>query len=107
MPFRSWQFRIDDIIEAIAKIERYTNSIDFATWQKDEKTVDAVIRNLEVIGEAASNLPIEVQEQYKDVPWGMMRGIRNILAHEYFGIDLEIVWKTVKEDLPNLKKRLL
>lgn len=106
MPFRSWQFRIDDIIEAIAKIERYTNSIDFATWQKDEKTVDAVIRNLEVIGEAASNLPIGIQEQYKDVPWGMMRGIRNILAHEYFGIDLEIVWKTVKEDLPNLKKRL-
>jgi len=107
MPFRSWQFRIDDIIEAIAKIERYTNSIDFATWQKDEKTVDAVIRNLEVIGEAASNLPIEIQERYKDVPWDMMRGIRNILAHEYFGIDLEIVWKTVKEDLPDLKKRLL
>ena len=107
MPFRSWQFRIDDIIEAIDKVERYTLGIDFATWQKDEKTVDAVIRNLEVIGEAASHLPIEIQEQYKDVPWGMMTGIRNILAHEYFGVDLEIVWKTVKEDLPNLKKRLL
>jgi len=60
-----------------------------------------------VIGEASSHLPIEVQEQYEDVPWGMMKGIRNILAHEYFGIDFEIVWKTVKEDLPNLKKRLL
>lgn len=107
MPFRSWQFRIDDIIEAINKVERYTHGIDFATWQKDEKTVDAVIRNLEVIGEAASQLPTEIQEQYRDVPWGMMKGIRNILAHEYFGIDLEIVWKTVKEDLPNLKKRLL
>ena len=75
MPSRSWQFRIDDIIE--------------------------------VIGEASSRLPIEVQEQYEDVPWDMMKGIRNILAHEYFGIDLEIVWKTVKEDLPILKKRLL
>ena len=73
----------------------------------DEKTVDAVIRNLEVIGEASSHLPTEVQEQYEDVPWGMMKGIRNILAHEYFGIDLEIVWKTAKEDLPILKKRLL
>ena len=60
-----------------------------------------------MIGEASSHLPIEVQEQYEDVPWGMIKGIRNILAHEYFGIDLEIVWKTVKEDLPILKKRLL
>ena len=107
MPFRGWQFRIDDIVDAINKIERYTLGIDFISWQNDEKTVDAVIRNLEVIGEAASHLPIEIQEQYKDVPWGMMKGIRNILTHEYFGIDLEIVWKTVKEDLPNLKKRLL
>ena len=106
MPFRSCQFRIDDIIEAINKIERYTDGIDFVIWQNDEKTVDAVIRNIEVIGEASSHLPREVQEQYEDVPWGMMKGIRNILAHEYFGIDLEIVWKTVKEDLPILKKRL-
>ena len=107
MPSRSWLFRIDDIVEAINKIERYTDGIDFVIWQNDEKTVDAVIRNIEVIGEASSHLPIEVQEQYEDVPWGMMKGIRNILAHEYFGIDLEIVWKTVKEDLPILKKRLL
>jgi uncharacterized protein with HEPN domain len=107
MPSRSWEFRIDDIIEAIDKIERYTHGIDFASLQNDEKTVDAVIRNLEVIGEASSHLPSEVQEQYEDVPWDMMKGIRNILAHEYFGIDLEIIWKTVKEDLPILKKRLL
>ena len=107
MPSRSWEFRIDDIIEAIDKIERYTHGIDFASWQNDEKTVDAVIRNLEVIGEASSHLPPEIQEQFKDVPWGMMKGIRNILAHEYFGIDLEIVWKTVTEDLPVLKKQLL
>jgi len=58
MPFRSWQFRIDDIVEAINKIERYTLGIDFASWENDEKTVDAVIRNLEVIGEAASHLPL-------------------------------------------------
>ncbi|MBW2075806.1 MAG: DUF86 domain-containing protein [Deltaproteobacteria bacterium] len=107
MPYRSWQFRIDDIIEAINKIERYTHGIDFESWQHDEKTVDAVIRNLEVIGEASSHLPVEIQEQYENVPWNMMKGIRNILAHEYFDIDLEIVWKTVKEDLPILKKRLL
>jgi len=88
-------------------MERYTSAIDFTSWQNDEKAVDAVIRNLEVIGEASSHLPDEVKEQYEDVPWDMMRGIRNILVHEYFGIDLEIVWKTVKEDLPVLKKLLL
>ena len=106
MPYRSWKFRIDDILEAIDKIERYTRGIDFDGLLQDEKTVDAVIRNIEVIGEAASHLPIEIQEQYKDVPWSMMKGIRNVLAHEYFGIDLKIVWKTVKEDLPVLRKLL-
>ena len=107
MPYRNWQMRIDDILEAIDKIERYTNGFDFTAWQNDEKTIDAVIRNLEIIGEASSHLPIEIQEQYEDVPWGMMKGIRNIIAHEYFGVDLEILWKTIKEDLPALKKRLL
>lgn len=107
MPYRRWRYRIDDIVEAIDKIERYISDADFNSWQHDEKTVDAVIRNLEVIGEAASHLPLEIQEHYGDVPWGMMKGIRNILAHEYFGIDLEIVWQTIKEDLPAVKKRLL
>jgi len=77
MPSRSWQFWIDDIVDAINKIERYTHGIDFESWQRDEKTVDAVIRNLEVIGEASSHLPAEVKEQYEDVPWEMMKGIQN------------------------------
>ena len=106
MPYRDWRFRIEDIIEAIDKIEQYTNGIDFESWLKDEKTIDAVIRNIEVIGEASTHLPKEVQENFKDVPWGMMRGIRNILVHEYFGVDLEIVWKTMKQDLPILKRLL-
>lgn len=106
MSSRSWQFRIDDILEAINKIERYTHDLDFIVWQEDEKSVDAVIRNLEIIGEASSRLPDEVRAHYVGVPWSMMKGICNILAHEYFGVDLEIVWKTVKEDLPVLKERL-
>ena len=106
MPSRNWQFRIDDILEAIDKIERYINRVDYSSWLNDEKTIDAVIRNLEIIGEASSHLPPEVREQYVDVPWIMMKGIRNILAHEYFGVDLKIIWKTIKEDLPILKNRL-
>lgn len=106
MPYRDWRFRIDDILEAIGKIERYTKGMDFDAWQADEKTVDAVIRNIEVIGEASSHLPDGVLKQYDDIPWSLMKGIRTILAHEYFGVDLEIIWKTVTEDLPLLKKRL-
>jgi uncharacterized protein with HEPN domain len=60
-----------------------------------------------VIGEASSHLPDEVLQRYKDIPWRLMKGIRNILAHEYFGVDLEIIWKTVKEDLPAIKKLLV
>jgi uncharacterized protein with HEPN domain len=107
MSFRDWQFRVNDILEAIDKIERYTQDMDFSGWLEDEKTVDAVIRNIEVIGEASSHLPDEVLQRYKDIPWRLMKGIRNILAHEYFGVDLEIIWKTVKEDLPTIKKLLL
>lgn len=106
MPSRDWRFRVDDILEAISKIDRYTQDLDFDAWNEDEKTVDAVVRNLEVIGEASSHLPLEIQEQYEHVPWGMMKGIRNILAHEYFGVDLEIIWRTIKVDLPALKKAL-
>ena len=107
MPYRDWRFRVDDIIESIGKIERYTHNMDYETWCKDEKTIDAVTRNIEIIGEAASQLPEEIHEQFGDVPWRMMKGIRNILAHEYFGVDLEIIWKTVTNDLPILKKQLM
>jgi len=106
MPSRTWQFRISDILESIDKIERYTAGMDFKTWCADEKTIDAVVRNIEVIGEASVHLPDHVLDQYTDIRWSLMRGIRNAIAHEYFGIDIEIIWKTIKEDLPNLKSRL-
>ena len=106
MPFRNWHFRLDDINESIDKIERYTRGMDYEAWCEDEKTIDAVIRNLEIIGEAASQLPKEIQDAFGDVPWRMMKGLRNILAHEYFAVDLDILWKTVNDDLPLLKKRL-
>lgn len=107
MPFRSWRFRIEDIIDAINKIERYTSGLDYEKWLNDEKTIDAVIRNIEIIGEAASHLPPEIQNEFKEIPWRMMKGIRNVLAHEYFGVDLDIIWKTIKDDLPKLKKQLI
>lgn len=78
----------------------------YEEWLDDEKTVDAVVRNIEIIGEAAANIGTEYQRQYSDIPWNEMKAIRNILAHEYFGIDKEIIWKTIQDDLPPLKRRI-
>jgi uncharacterized protein with HEPN domain len=106
MPSRDWRLRIEDMLEAIDKIERYTKDMDYETWLRDEKTVDAVVRNIEIIGEASAHLPDDILERYSDIPWPFIRGIRNVLAHEYFGVDVEVIWKTVKEDLPALKTAL-
>ncbi len=73
---------------------------------KDQKTIDAVIRNFEVIGEAATHVPDDVQRLFVDVPWGKMKGIRNLLIHEYFGVDAEVLWRTIHDDLPGLKNDL-
>jgi len=76
--------------------------MDFEAFESDNKTIDAVLRNMEVIGEAAKYVPDRVQESYIDIPWGKMRGIRNVVAHEYFGVSIPIIWLTLKEDLPPL-----
>ncbi len=99
---RSWQLRIEDILEAIAKIDRYTKDMTFEGFSQDEKTVDAVIRNIEVIGEAVGRVPSEVQERHPHIPWAEMRGIRNVLIHEYFRVSLPILWHTVTQNLTPL-----
>lgn len=95
-----------DIKVSIAKIERYTKGILLGNLKKDEKTIDAVIRNLGIIGEAAKNIPKEVKDKYRDVPWREIIGMRNKVIHEYFGVDIDILWKTIKEDLPMLRKKI-
>ena len=100
MPPRSWRVRIEDILEAIDNIEHYVAGLDFDAFDADRKTVDAVERNLEIIGEATANLPDEVLARWPEVPWRYMKGVRNLLAHEYFGVDVGIIWQTIQEDLP-------
>jgi uncharacterized protein with HEPN domain len=102
MPYRDWRLHLEDILEAIGKIERYSAGMDFEQFQADEKTADAVVRNLEIIGEASRHIPREVQERNPNIPWDKMRGIRNVLVHEYFRVSLPIIWQTLKEDLPPL-----
>jgi len=100
---KNWRLRIEDITEALDRIFQYVQGLDYNSWLKDQKTIDAVIRNLEIIGEAAANVPQEIQDQYANIPWYQMKGMRNILIHEYFGVDNEVIWKTIQNDLPKLK----
>lgn len=106
MPPRLWKLRIKDILECIAKITEYTNDISYAQFVSDKKTIDAVLRNLEIIGEAVRHIPITVQENYNDLPWAEMRAMRNIVAHEYFGVNLGIIWNTTQNNLPPIVARL-
>jgi len=95
-----------DILECIEKIEKYTKDMDFDDFVKDDLVVDAVIRNLEVIGEAVKNVPEEIRSKYPDIPWKKIVGFRNIVIHEYFGVDLSIVWTVVKKHLKDLKPKI-
>ena len=94
---------LNDIFSAIEKVELFTQGMDMEGFVEDEKTVFAVVRALEIIGEAAKKIPVQVRDRYPDVPWQEMAGIRDKLIHEYFGVKLEVVWNTVEKDLPELK----
>jgi len=83
---------LEDILTAINRISEYLDGYNFNDFKKEYKTVDAVIRNFEVIGEAAKNLPKDIKEKYPEVPWAEMYLLRNKVSHEYFGIDYEIIW---------------
>lgn len=97
---------LQDILTSIARVDGYTKEFTIEDLNKDFKTLDAVVRNLEIIGEAAKNMPADVREEYPDIPWGKMVSMRNKVIHEYFGVDVEILWKTAKEDLPPLRKQI-
>lgn len=106
MPKRDADLLIEDILAAIGKIEDYTRGVNHDAFLADAKTIDAVVRNLEIIGEAARRMPAEFVTAYPDVPWQQIAGLRNRVVHyEYFGLDLEIVWQIIEGDLPQLKVR--
>lgn len=107
---RDFSLYLDDIVEAIQQIRTYLADQDEEAFKKDRKTQDAVIRNLEVIGEAAGNLPEQIQKDEPEIDWRKITGLRNILIHKYFGINLPIVWDVVQTKLGPLEavcRRLL
>ncbi|MHC1597099.1 MAG: HepT-like ribonuclease domain-containing protein [Methermicoccaceae archaeon] len=106
MSKRDLRLFLMDILEAIEKIERYTSSLSFEEFAKSEMVIDAVVRNLEIIGEASKRLPEDVRSKYSDIPWKRVVGFRNIVIHGYFDVDLEIVWVIAKERLVELKPKI-
>ena len=100
---RDVRLYLDDILEAIDKIERYTEGLNFEQFRKDDKTGDAVVRNFSVIGEAVKNIPPGVRKKYPDIPWKIIAGMRDKLVHEYFGIRYDVVWETIELRLPSLR----
>jgi uncharacterized protein with HEPN domain len=97
---------LEDILEATRKIMVYTGGLSKAAFLEDEKTIDAVVRNLEVIGEAVKNLPEDLRAQHSTVEWKKIAGLRDILIHEYFGLDAEIVWDIVQHKVPALDREV-
>ena len=108
MSKRDPKLYLTDILSSIEKIASYIKAISFEKFEEDEKTLDAVVRNLEIIGEAAKY--ISQDEDFIDknphIPWREMVSMRNKVLHEYFGVDIDILWKTVTEDLPKLKAQI-
>jgi len=101
---RDYKLYLEDILVAIERINSYTQSIDFNTFQGDTQKVDAVLYNLEVIGEAAKNVPMDLRSAYSGIEWRKIVGLRDIIVHEYFGVSLEIVWDIIQNKLPGLHK---
>ena len=106
MSSRIWQLRVQDILSSIAAIQRRTAGMSFDQFQANEAIAKSVLYDFIIIGEASANVPVEVQSRYSQIPWRLMSDMRNVVAHEYFQVNVERVWRTVQEDLPSLIPQL-
>ena len=97
---------LNDILESIAKTQIYTRGMNKKSFLSDQKTIDSVVRNLEIIGEAASRLPKNIYALFPDIPWKQIIGLRHRIVHDYFDVDREIVWEIIRRDLPKLEPKI-
>ena len=94
---------INDILMSINEIIEFTKGMNFEQLKADKKTLNAIIRSIEVIGEATKNIPTLIRKRHPSIPWKKMAGMRDKLIHEYFGVDIEILWRVIQEDIPSIK----
>lgn len=104
---RNVNLYLNDMLISMDRIALYIKDLDFSSFEKNFMVVDAVIRNFEIIGEAAKKIPLEIQVEYPDVPWKKMYQLRNIVSHEYFDVDHETIWKIACTHLPENKRELI
>lgn len=97
---RTYFFYLDDMLSSMHHIQNYTKDMDFEEFKNSRITIDAVIRNFEIIGEASKNVPDSIKAKYQTLPWKQMYGLRNYVSHEYFGIDYENIWEIITKNLP-------
>ena len=106
MSARGWQNRIRDILDAIAEIQKFTRGMNYETFKEDDKAIRAVEMNFVIIGEAANQIPGEIEEKHRTIPWSLMRAMRNRIVHAYFKVDEKLMWDTIQNDLPPLVPEL-
>lgn len=94
---------LDDLLTAVTEIGEFVDGMTYETFTADKKTINAVIRSLEVLGEATKHIPTAFRHRHPDIPWAKMAGMRDVLIHDYMGVDLKTVWKVATERLPELK----
>lgn len=106
MSERTLEVFLQDVLKSIKKIQRYIQGKSYNEFIKDDLLIDGVIRNLEVIGEAIKNIPVSLRKMYPSVKWKKIAGLRDILIHEYFGIDYELLWDVIENEIPSLHKQI-
>jgi len=103
---RPYRLYLEDILTAAGKIQDYTKALDFDDFKKNSMAVDAVLRNLEVIGEASKKIPRLIRTRYPDVEWKKIAGLRDIIIHEYFGLNMQILWDIITRKVPTLQNQI-
>jgi uncharacterized protein with HEPN domain len=103
---RDYSDYLQDMLDSINDIESFTHGMSYTTFRDDRKTIYAVTRCIEIIGEGANKIPKYLKDQYPEIPWVQVAGMRNKMIHEYFGVDVSILWQTIEDDIPFLKNAI-